>query len=349
LGAALLPLVDPYQGAPLLETLNRLRNDLSRELGLVTPGIRVRDDFRLGPHAYLIKIRETPLAWGELFLDRFLIAGDGDKLDQYKGWSTREPVYGIKASWVEPSDREKAEKDELLVLGPMNVLITHLKDVILTHAHILLGLQDLHNLLEKLAVTHPIVIEPFMANRNRLRLLRRVLHNLLRERVSIRDMVTILEILDEHLDELERTDLVGEYVRLGLARQIIREYLDAEAGLQVLLLSPELEKALLAAFETGPDGRAGLKIDPELADELVRSLKHQLEETPVPALLVVPPLRPYLRRMLENVFPGLGVLSKAELYPGLKFNARGEVAPAIGEAEGEGRESSLLKRWRKRD
>ncbi|MFH0801762.1 MAG: FHIPEP family type III secretion protein [bacterium] len=326
IGAQLLPLVDPARGAPLLARLDEVRQEIAQETGFITPGIQVRDNLKLLPNQYVVNLKESPLAQGELFLDRLMALGSLEMLGEIKGWITVEPAFHGSAKWIEISERDQAEQMGLFLLGPLNVLLTHLKEVVMNHAPEILGLQELHFILQRLALTHPVVVEDFIKDTFRLRKLRRILQGLLFERVSIRDMVTILETVGDHLEELEKTDMLTELVRLALGRQICFSHLSEEGKLRVFLIEEELESRMINSIQHARGGE-DFFLGEEDVSEILRSLRKHLEEQRPPlALLVQPQVRPHLKRVLKGIYPGLPVLSIAEVPQGFALDVLGTLA-----------------------
>ncbi|MCD4783256.1 MAG: flagellar biosynthesis protein FlhA [Candidatus Eremiobacteraeota bacterium] len=325
IGLKLLPLVDPQQGSPLIEMVKQIRKDIAGETGFVTPGIRVRDNLNLQPDSYVIYLKETPVAVGEIFIDRFLAIGTMEKLTPLKGWSTREPAYNLPAKWIEHSQRDEAEVAEIQLMGPLNVIITHLKESVVKNLKDLMGMQEVKIMLDRLMETHPIVVEDFVKDKKKIRLIRKILQNLVSERVSIRDMVTIMETIGDHEDDLRKTDLVTEMVRIALARRICWSYLDEEGKIAALVLSRELEEKIQnSIIET----RHGLRmvLPSEEADSIIRNIRKTLEDFKFPRVLFCdPPSRLYFRRLTESSFPQLGILSTAEIMRGMKIEILGEV------------------------
>jgi len=325
LGQALLPLVDPQQGAPLLARLGGLREEVARESGLVPAGIRVRDNLSLEPNQYLIRVKESPAAIGELFLDRYLAVGNHEQLSELQGWATVEPAYRMKAKWIEVEHRDKADQVGCLLLGALQVLVTHLKQVVMNAAPELLGLQETHDLVARLRPTHPVVVEDFLSNRANLRCLRRVLQNLLAERVSIRDLVTILETAGDMLNRLTDIDQVVESCRMALARQICWTHLNEEGVLRGLALTARMEGRLLEALEVR-EGGPRLNLSQQEAEAFVTAVGKALEEHGRPPVLFTdPPTRPWVRRLLVQPFPELAILSTAEIAPGVRVETTGTV------------------------
>jgi len=311
LGGGLLPLVDPYQGAPLLEKLPGLRHELAEDVGFLAPAVKVRDNLTLSANGYRVRLRGAPTAQGELFLDRLLAVGSLEQLGALQGWTTIEPTYRMPAKWIPPEARETAEQGGCMLLGSLAVLLTHLRETVREAAPRLLGLQDVADMVARLAPTHPVVVEPFNGRAERLRRLRRVLQTLLSEGVPIGDLVTILEVVGDNPDG--EVDAGVEEVRLALAPQIVTRYTDDEGTLRALVLSDEAESA-------------AAKMDEEFCDQLTRRVREALEEHQQPAVLFAPPpLRRAIRRALEPALPHFPVLSTGEIPSGVKVQVAGPV------------------------
>lgn len=343
LGRALLPVADPQHGSPLMQKIETVREDIAKELGLVTPPVRVTDNLEMDSNHYLVRIKDAPAASGEIFLDRLLAIGGHDELDKLEGWATTDPVHRMRAKWIEPDHREKAEELGCLLLGPLAVLMTHLKGVVAAACPELLGLQETWDLIGRLRGTHPVVVEDFLNNRTHLRRIRQVLKNLLAERVPIRDLVTILETAGDLLEQLHRTDLVTEYCRQALSRQICATYLNQEGALRALALGPAAEAAVMASVQPSESGPV-LSLSKDWADRFVSEVRKQLEETGHPPVLFTdPPSRMLVRKILSRPFPNLAVLATTEIAQGIKVEVCGQVevaAPRPAEPEPEPEKAS---------
>jgi len=319
IGSGLLPLVDPYQNAPLLEKLRDIRREVGQDIGFVAPGVKVRDDMALPPSAYRIVLRDAPAAQGEIFLDRFLAVGSLEQLAPLQGWSTVDPSYRMPAKWIPVEAREAAESAGCMLFGGLSVLLTHLREVVKRFASELLGLQETHALVARLAATHPVVVEDIVQSTARLRKVRHVLQRLLDENVSIGNLVTILETIGDHLADLDDAEAMAERVRRSLARQIATRCLDEEGALRGLVLSDEAEGLLADRLKQPLDA---------LSDDggFTRIVREALEEHGMPPVLFTPPaLRPGARRLLRDSLVVLTVLSTAEIRPGLRVQVAGAV------------------------
>jgi len=335
LGRGLLPLADPQNGTPLVAKLEQMREEIARESGLVIPSVRVADNLSLEPQQYLLRIKDAPVAVCDIFLDRLLVLAPLEQLGTLEGWTTHDPVHRMPAKWIETSLKEKAEGMGCLILGPLAVMMAHVKSMILSACPELLGLQETHDLISRLRKTHPVVIEDFLSNRDSLRKVRRVLQSLLSERVAIRDLVTILETCGENLEGLERTEQVAEQCRQQLARQICSTFLNSEGVLRGLALGPVSEAAFQSAIEPSDRGPV-LVLSRDEVDEFLTALKKAREAHGHPNVLFTdPPTRPFVQRVVARAFPDLGVLSTSELVQGIKVEVCGQVEAFVGNREPE--------------
>lgn len=312
LGKSLLPLVDPQNGSPLVAKVEQIREEVAREVGVVIPPLRISDNLQMD-NQYLLRIKDAPVAMGEIFLDRLMVLGNFEVLGQLEGWSTQDPVHRLPAKWVMGELKEKAENLGCPVLGPLAVMVAHLKGLILGACPELLGLQETHDLINRLRSSHPVVVEEFLNDRRLLRRVRKVLQNLLEQRVAIRDLVTILEICGDHLDMLDQVDEVTERCRVALSRQICASVVDREGNLRVLALGPVAEQSIR---ESVREGRGWSHAQVEDLEKAVR--KAQSEHDHPTVLITDPPTRRHVQRWLQHVFPDLTVLSTDELVPGFK-------------------------------
>lgn len=320
LGKLLLPLVDPQNDSPLVPKLEQIREEVAREKGLIMPPVRVVDNLQFESQ-YLLRIKDAPVAMGEVFLDRLLVVGPLDQLGQLEGWSTQDPVHRMPAKWVQADQKEKADSLGCPVLGALAVLTMHLKALALGSCAELLGLQECYELINRLRSSHPVVVEEVLADRTLLRRVRKVLQNLLSQGVAIRDLVTILETCGDHLDMMEHVDDVTELCRLALARQICASVLDREGTLRALALGPVCEEKIASSVR-GDGNRSDWT--PDQIEALLRAIKKAREEHDQPPVLITdPPARRHVQRWVTSTFPDLSVLSTAELAPGFKVEVAG--------------------------
>lgn len=309
LGKALLPLVDPQQGSPLVGKVEQIREEVARQVGVVIPPVRICDNLQLD-NQYLLRIKDAPVAVGEIFLDRFMVLGSFEQLGQLEGWSTQDPVHRMAAKWVSGDLKEKAESLGCHVLGPLGVLVAHIQGLVLGSCPELLGLQECYDLIHRLRSSHPVVVEEILLDRRILRRVRKVLQSLLEQRVAIRDLVTVLEVCGDHFELLEDVEEITELCRAALARQICASVVDREGNLRVLALGPVTEQDIRDRGEEWSASRV---------EDFHRVLRKAREEHGHPAVLITdPPTRRFVQRWVQRSFPDLTVLSTAELVPGFK-------------------------------
>jgi flagellar biosynthesis protein FlhA len=322
-GYALIPLVDEKQGGDLLERIGLLRKQAALELGILIPQIRIRDDIRLPANEYVIKLRGAEIARAEV-MPRFLLALDtGQVLEPVEGMATVDPSFGMPARWIAPGRRGEAEANGYVVVEPTTMVATHLMETMKAHAADLLGRQDVQQMVEALKKTHPALVEELIPARVTLALLHRVLQRLLRERVPIRDLVSILEALGDAADLTKDPEALTEHVRRALGNVIARLYMDADGSIRALTLGARLEGALTALFSPRA-ATAGQLLGPDQLAALLRDLgnlsaMYAADGRAVP-LIVPPSLRVGVRRLVEPVLPQLPVVSLAELPATVTLN-----------------------------
>lgn len=325
IGAALLPLIDPINGAPLLERLNAIREDLAPSLGFIVPGINVKDNMLMPPNAYTIKVRESPVASFELYLDRMIAIGSQEDLQKITGWSVTEPTYRMAAKWIETKDRASAEHAGCLVQGPLNVILTHISDTISKNASKILGLQETYNLLADFSSTHPVLVEEFLENIPSIRNIRKIFLSLLEENISLSDLITIMEVIGEHSDELSSTSRMVDYVRQALAAQICWNAVDTDGYMRAITFGEELENQL-KLLVTDALGGSYMRLTEEQENKLIKLIKEVSDnlETP-PSIITDPALRTHIRSLLSSHKIDLKVISASEIIPEIKIVFTGEV------------------------
>ncbi|CFX65855.1 Type III secretion system FHIPEP [Syntrophomonas zehnderi OL-4] len=329
LGYGLIPLVDADQGGDLLERIVMIRRQCAIELGFIVPPIRIRDNMQLKPNAYAIKIKGMELAAGELILDSYLAIGPNiDNDTELPGIDTVEPAFNLPARWIEATEKERAEMKGYTVVDPPSVVATHLTAVLKSHAFELLGRQELQGIIDFVREQNPAVVDELLPDLMNLGDVQKVLSNLLKEQVSIRDMVTILETLADYAKITKDTDVLTEYVRQALKRHISRQYAGEDSRLSVLTLDPSLEEILRDSVQQSEFG-SYLALDPGTAQSMIDKLVSQYDNLTrngvVPIILSAPVLRIYLKRLLERFIPGLVVLSYNEIESGVDVEVIGMV------------------------
>ncbi|NLI94186.1 MAG: flagellar biosynthesis protein FlhA, partial [Peptococcaceae bacterium] len=303
IGYALIPLVDSGQGGDLLDRIVLIRRQMAGELGFIVPVIRVRDNMNLQPNQYVIKIKGAEVASGDLLADHYLSISSGIDDDSIPGTPTKEPAFGLEAKWISSSYREQAELSGYTVVDAPTVLATHLTEVIKTHAHEIITRQDVKKLIDHAKEQAPAVVEELIPDLLNLGQVQKVLCNLLRERVSIKDMVSILESLADYAGLTKDTDRLTEHVRQGLARQIIQPLLDSQKKLPVLTVEPRIEQMILDNLRPSDYGNY-VNIDPNVMQKLLKQISGEVERVILkgynPVILCAPVVRINLKRMTER-------------------------------------------------
>lgn len=325
IGYGLIPLVDSSQGGDMLDRISMIRRQCALELGLLVPVIRIRDNLQLSPGAYVVKIKGIQVAKGELMTNHYMAMDAGGVTERVEGIPTTEPAFGLDALWISASEREKAEYAGYTVVDAPAVLATHLTEVIRSHAPELLGRQEAKTLIDGLRSEYSAVVDELIPNLMTLGEVQKVLQNLLREGVPIRNMVTILETLADTAPLTKDTDILTEYVREALGRQITNMYLEEDV-LHILTLSPEWEEAVSSSIEYTERGMV-INFDPRLLQTLFLQLGKALEQHPLPhpIVLVAPQIRPALKHLTQRAIPKLIVLSYNEITPDTEVQAHGVV------------------------
>ncbi|MDD4601078.1 Flagellar biosynthesis protein FlhA [bioreactor metagenome] len=327
IGYSLIPMVDVGQGGDLLDRVVMIRRQCALELGLIVPTIRIRDNIQLKPNAYVIKLKGIEIARGELLLDHYLAMNPGTAMEEIVGIETVEPAFGLPALWIQDSNREQAELAGYTVVDPVSVLTTHLTEIIKSYASEILGRQEVQTLVDNVKQNNPAVVEELVPNLLSFGDIQKVLASLLRERISIRDMVTILETLADYAQLTKDTEILSEYVRHSLARQLSRQYAPNNI-LTCLTVDPKLEEKINSAVQRTEHG-SYVALEPQTMQVIINSLTNELPKlTNVgyqPLVLTSPAVRLHFRKLTERVAPNLIVLSYAELEPKIEVQALGMV------------------------
>ncbi|MGP0687856.1 flagellar biosynthesis protein FlhA [Priestia aryabhattai] len=327
-GYALIPLADTNQGGDLLDRIVMIRRQLALELGLVIPVVRIRDNIQLQPNEYCLKIKGNEVAKGELLLDHYLAISPGMDDDLIEGIDTLEPAFKMPAKWISESVKEQAEMFGYTVVDSPSVVSTHITEVIKSYAHELIGRQETKQLIDHTKETYPILIEEVTPNPLSVGDIQRVLAKLLKESVSIRNLPVIFEVLADYGKMTSDTDLLTEYVRQGLARQITSQYTVQEGLLRVLTLSGKVEKTMAEAVQQTEHGNY-LSLDPNVSQAIVESIAKQIEtlsfQEQSPIVLCSPAVRMYVRQITERYFPHMAVLSYNELEANVEVQSVGVV------------------------
>jgi flagellar biosynthesis protein FlhA len=329
IGYGLIPLVSDERPENLLRRVSAIRKQLATELGVVLPKVRIRDNLRLQPNTYRVKIRGEEVARSDVLLDRSLaIPGSDAGHDQLSGVPTTEPAFGLPALWINETEKGRAEMLGFTVVDPLTVMSTHLTEVVRAHAPALLGRQEVQEMMDRVKTLQPAVVNGLVPELLTLGEVQDVLRNLLRERVPIRDLGGILEVLANSARVTRDPDVLAEAVRQTFARTLSNQYRAEDARLHVFTLSPQAEMLLKSALSPAERG-LGFQIDPALAQQLILRTGEQMEKLAQagyqPALLCPREIRLALRRLLERSLPNLVVLAYSEVATGTHVQGHGMV------------------------
>ena len=328
IGYGLIPLVDPQEAGNLLDRITRIRRQMALDLGIVLPTVRVRDNLQLQPNQYVVKLRGVEVARGDLLINQYLAMNAGLADEQIEGIPTTEPAFGLPALWIQASLKDRAELLGYTVVDPPSVLTTHLTEVIKGNAANILSRQDVQTLITNLKAEHPAVVDELIPGVLSIGETQKVLQNLLRERITIRDLVTIVETLADYARQTRDTEALTEYVRQRLARAISAKYRGADGLVHVITLSPRVEQQLTEALKQTDQGTM-IAMEPVRAQQLLQRLAGEMERVAglghAPVLLCSARLRLAVRRLTERVLPNLVVLSFSEIATGVDVQAEGMV------------------------
>ena len=327
-GYGIISLVDKEQNGELLDRIRSIRRQFALEMGMVIPSIHIRDNLNMKASEYRILIKGVEAGRFELVSGHLLAMDPGDAIQKIDGIQTEEPAFGLKAVWIPEKQQDEAKFAGYTVVDNTAIVATHLSEVIRRHAHELLGRQEVQNLLDNLAKTHPKVVEELTPALLPLGIVQKVLQNLLREGVSIRDMLTIVEGLADYAPLTKDPDLLTEYVRQKLARAIVNQHVPDNGVLSVLTLEQDVEDVLLKSVQHTEHG-SYLSVDPKVASSIMNSVNKETERVMAkgvqPVILCSPQLRRHFRRMVERFAPSLMVLSHSELSDNVQFKSLGKV------------------------
>lgn len=327
-GYKIVPLVDPQKNGGILERINSLRRQMARDMGMIVPPIRVRDNLHLGANQYVIKIRGQDIAKGDLFPDCYLAIDSGATTKSIEGMKTTDPAYGLSALWITGADKDEAETSGYTIVDPSSVMITHLTEIIKGHAFEILCREDVQKLIENLKKESPSVVEELSPNVMPLGSVQEVLKNLLKEQVPIRDMATILETIADYVTMTKDTELLTEYVRQKLSRTICQKYQNVEGKIGVVSFDPQLEQTIANAIHKTDRGNL-LALEPlmaqKLIDKLIEVVKSSLVTGYEVVLLTSSNIRSHVRHLIENALPQVAVLSYKEISSGVKIDPLGMV------------------------
>jgi flagellar biosynthesis protein FlhA len=327
-GYGLIPLADTGQGGDLLDRIIMIRRQCALEMGLVVPVIRIRDNIQLKPNEYVIKIKGNNVGGGELLLNHYLAMSPGYDDESINGIETIEPSFGLPALWIDDSVKERAELSGYTVVDPPSVVATHLTELIKRYGHELLGRQETKQLIDNLRENYPVLVDELIPSVLAVGDIQKVLGKLLREKISIRDLVTIFETLADYGTYTKDPDILTEYVRQSLSRQITQQFSQSGETLRVITVGPTLEKKITESVQQTEQG-SYLALDPVSTQTVYQRLSEQinrlLQSGQQPIVLTSPTIRMYLRQVIERTMQDIPVLSYSELEPNIEIQSVGVV------------------------
>jgi len=327
-GYGIIPLADKSQGGDLFDRLVMIRRQCALELGIIVPMIRLRDNIQLQPNEYIIKIKGVEVAGGSVLFDHYLAMNPGNADGELSGIDTVEPSFGLPAKWIDSKEREKAEIYGYTVVDPPSIIATHLTEIIKRYAHELIGRQDVKMLVDNLKETQPSLVDEVTPALLSLGEIQKVLANLLRESVSIRNFATIVEALADYAQVTKDTDMLTEYVRQSMYRNITNQFMPNKEA-KVITIDQDVEKNIMESLQTTETGTY-MALDPVRSKRLLNNINEQVEKAislgEQPIIVTAPIVRFYLKKFIEQLSSDIIVLSYNEIDPTAKIQSIGMVS-----------------------
>ncbi len=321
IGYNLIHLADPSLNGGILERINLLRRELAREMGFIVPPIRLRDNLQLASNGYLIKIKGQEISGGELYPEFYLALDSGTATAQLDGIKGVDPTYGMPGVWIAEDQKDYAESVGYTLVDPVSVLITHLSETIRKHAHEIISREDVQKLVDNINNDNPTIVKEVIPAVLSLGSLHEVLKNLLREKVPVRDLVTILETLGDFAPKFKDAEILTEYVRQAIARTVCQKFVDSEGKLYVISINPELDQKIANSVHKSDSG-SFLALEPALAqnfvDKIITSINESMSTAYELAILSSSNTRVHIRKLIENLAPTVPVLSYKEIPFGIQ-------------------------------
>lgn len=328
-GYGIIPLADVNQGGDLLDRVVMIRRQIALELGAVVPIIRLRDNIQLNPNQYVIKIKGIQVSEGEILFDHYMAMNPGYVEEEITGIPTFEPSFHLPAIWITESQRERAESLGYTVVDPPSIIATHLTEVIRQHIAELLTRQDVQNLINNIKDSNQTLIDELIPKLLNIGEIQKVLQNLLREGISIRDLLTILETLADHATVTRDTDVLTEYVRQSLKRAISNKFFVPNEATTVVTLDPKIEQDIMASVKQSEQG-AYITLDPEETKKIIKSTEEEinkLEKMGKVAIIITSPIvRMYYKKLTQDYFKDLVVVSYNEIESNVELQSVGMVS-----------------------
>jgi len=327
-GFNLISLIDTAQGGTLLGKIKSIRRQIALDMGFIVPPIRIRDNLQIEQNQYVIIIKGTKVVTGEVIPDKFLVMNSDGNLDKIEGIITKEPTFGLEAKWIDEDQKEKAEMEGYTIVEPSTVIVTHLAEIIKNNAHELIGRQEIQELLDKLKEKTPKLVEDVVPGIIDLSTLHFVLQSLLKERVSIRNLRTILEVLASYGLRIKKVDELTEKVRIALKRQITESLSAADGRLYIFTLMSKIEQYIAQNTQETDEGKE-IVIDPSVAQKILSAILNKVDEITakglMPVIVVSPPIRIAFRRFVEKFIPNIYVISHNEISDNAMIESMGVI------------------------
>jgi flagellar biosynthesis protein FlhA len=328
IGYGLITIVDDKSQGNLLDRIRALRKQFAVDMGMVIPSIHIRDNLELKPNEYAFCIKGNDVAKGEILADHLLAIDPGDAKMKLEGIQTKDPAFGLPAVWISPDRKSEAQLAEYTVVEPASVITTHLSEVVRRHGYEFLGRQEVQSLLENISKTDPKVVEELTPGLLNLGAVQKVLQNLVREQVSIRDLLTIIETLADYAPLTKDTDILTEYVRQRLSRTITKPYLENKKTLKVLNIKPSIEELITKGINQTDFG-AYLALGPSEANRIIHHVKKSIDDVAarieLPVILCSTTVRRHLKKLCDSFQINVAVFSHNEIPGGLQVQSLGEI------------------------
>ena len=330
IGYNLIGLVDTEQGGDLFDRITSMRKQIALEVGIIVPPIRVRDNLLLNPDQYSVKVRGNEIATNEIVMDRLLAMNPGHVEKAIEGIETIEPAFGLPAVWIEHKFRHEAEIAGYTVVEPSAIMATHLMELIRKNADKLLGRQEVKKLLDNLKKDYSAVVEELVPDQLSIGAIQKVLQNLLKEDLPIRDLVTILETLADYSGMTKNVEVLTEYVRYAMSDTIAKLYMDEQGVIHAMTLDPKIEQLITNTLQKQKQvNNNTLGLPPAVIQQLYRSTAENIENVSAlgysPVVICSPTIRAYFHKLLEATFPNIAVISFGELPPDVQIESIGKV------------------------
>ncbi len=336
-GYSLLRLVDEKSGGNFIERVVIFRKQFALDMGMVIPSVRMTDNPEINPNQYIIKIKGEEVARGEILVDHYLALDSGDVTQQIEGIDTVEPAFGLPAKWISEDKKIMADVAGYTLIDPVSVMITHWSEIMKKYAYELLSRQDVNTMLENVKKTNPIVVDDIIPKVISVGYLQKILANLLKEGIPIRDLETILETIGDHANVLKDMDIVTEYVRQSLKRTITHRFAEANS-LRVITLDTQIEDMIVSSVKKSDQG-SYLAMPPDLIQRIVEASNREIDKIkdviPTVIILTSPVVRIYYKKLTEQFIPNITVLSYSEIDSTAQIQAIGNIslntaaAPAV--------------------